>query len=274
MDNIGKWIMKETTVKSTTLDREPNSQTVTPKGLEIDKEIRLIYCDEDGEPAFSNDTKEIVNLDYLKYEEPQELLKAFIYNKHKYDQVKVENICADLTKVTGTSWNKRFKSKYGPIEKFLRKYDDIFNLTEDKRYVWLKPHKINILASSMSDIKEEEKKPEVVSEVKIEFDEDYEKEKDLKCHWFDFDDSRVTPMYSSKIQSQFEGKESAYMLFYRRSSLASGLPKTNPCDKIGDWLKTAIKEENRKLSQKREDYDNKINMVELEVYLEVDFYLG
>ena len=34
--------------------------------------------------------------------------------------------------------------------------------------------------------------------------------------WFDFNDSRVSCMREKDIQSQFAGRESAYMLFYRR----------------------------------------------------------
>jgi hypothetical protein len=37
--------------------------------------------------------------------------------------------------------------------------------------------------------------------------------------WFDFNDSRVHPIYEKTIEKQFTGKESAYMLFYRKKSL-------------------------------------------------------
>ena len=37
--------------------------------------------------------------------------------------------------------------------------------------------------------------------------------------WFDFDDSRVRPIRTKEIEGQFSGKESAYMLFYRRKSM-------------------------------------------------------
>ena len=39
---------------------------------------------------------------------------------------------------------------------------------------------------------------------------------DPGCAWFQFDDSRVHPISSSQIEKQFAGRESAYMLFYRR----------------------------------------------------------
>ena len=37
--------------------------------------------------------------------------------------------------------------------------------------------------------------------------------------WFDFDDSDVKPISESDLEKQFMGKESAYMLFYRKKML-------------------------------------------------------
>lgn len=39
------------------------------------------------------------------------------------------------------------------------------------------------------------------------------------CHWFDLNDSKVQPIKEKDIEKQFQGKESAYMLFYRKSQL-------------------------------------------------------
>lgn len=38
-------------------------------------------------------------------------------------------------------------------------------------------------------------------------------------HWFDINDSTVQPIKEKDIEQQFQGKESAYMLFYRKSQL-------------------------------------------------------
>ncbi|VFV45634.1 Hypothetical predicted protein, partial [Lynx pardinus] len=38
-------------------------------------------------------------------------------------------------------------------------------------------------------------------------------------HWFDINDSKVQPIKEKDIEQQFQGKESAYMLFYRKSQL-------------------------------------------------------
>ena len=37
--------------------------------------------------------------------------------------------------------------------------------------------------------------------------------------WFSFDDSRIRPITLKTIESAYQGKESAYMLFYRRKTL-------------------------------------------------------
>ena len=113
------------------------------------KEIVLV-CSEELEPDF-DEQKELVNLDYFSYNEPLELLKAFIYNKHKYEKARVEQIVADLNKATGTSWNKRFKSRYGTVSKFLKKHNnDTFELSADECYVQLRAHdRINIVLSSL-----------------------------------------------------------------------------------------------------------------------------
>lgn len=39
------------------------------------------------------------------------------------------------------------------------------------------------------------------------------------CHWFDLNDSKVQPIKEKDIEKQFQGKESAYMLFYRKAQL-------------------------------------------------------
>jgi hypothetical protein len=38
-------------------------------------------------------------------------------------------------------------------------------------------------------------------------------------HWFDFDDSHIHPIHAKDIEKQYEGKESAYLLFYRNIKL-------------------------------------------------------
>jgi hypothetical protein len=212
------------------------------------------------------------------------LLKAFIYNKYKYDSIQIETICLEITKETGMSWNKSFKSKYGPIQKFFKKYDDTFEVSKDEKSVKLKPHdRINMYLSKFysnndliqSCIKEVEEKADKIQSIKLSEEDKAELDRSEQIsHWFDFDDSRVTPIFSSKIRKQFEGKESAYMLFYRRKSSKKPNEKSySAIDQIPSWLKLEISKENNLLQLKREDYETKLNSVRISCYLETDFYL-
>ena len=146
LDKLGKWTLKEEYDKY--FETEATA-TATTESSTPTKEIYLI-CNDDSEDSSDRKNKELVNLDYIKYEMPLDLLKAFIYNKYKYEEIKVDSICSDLSKTTGMSWNKRFKSKYGTIEKFLRKHDDSFEIigADSSSSVRLRPHdRIHIVSS-------------------------------------------------------------------------------------------------------------------------------
>ena len=287
-DNLGEWDKIEQP-KTNEITSKPNSAE-DKKHDEFNpaKEICLVCCDDDEFKANSNNSKvnnELVNLDYLKYDNPLELVKAFVYNKHKYEFVKIDSLCGDLSKTTGMSWNKTFKPKYGAIEKFLRKYDDTFELDTTKMNFKLKPHdRINIVSSRdyknenrndlikscLNEVPEENKPSESVESLAKE---EYEAEIKLKHHWFDFDDSRITPIYPSTISKQFKGKESAYMLFYRRKVVDSKDKNRNEhVSKIPEWLRNEISKENLALNEKRVEFENRINKIRVECYLENDFY--
>lgn len=94
-----------------------------------------------SEPAENEkrtDDDDLADLDLNQFSEPLGLLRALIYVKHKHAQVKVEAVCGEMAKETGMSWNKQFKTRYGPIEKFLRKYDDVFELSACSKLVRLR----------------------------------------------------------------------------------------------------------------------------------------
>lgn len=200
LSGIGEWRLEENGDKSA--EDKTKEQTFSAS------EICLICCDDVDEAAFTVGSNELVNLDYLKYEKPLELLKAFIYNKHKYEPVKIDLICGDLTKTTGMSWNKSYKSKYGPIEKFLRKNDDVFELVNGDKFVKLKESlSINIVASSRYS----SGKTELIERSKEEgpkCQQDGEQTSlatDQNERWFDFNDSHITAIKSTQISKQFEG---------------------------------------------------------------------
>lgn len=53
-------------------------------------------------------------------------------------------------------------------------------------------------------------------------------------HWFDINDSKVQPIKEKAITQQFQGKESAYMLFYRKAKLQR--PSEGMGEKCSDLL--------------------------------------
>lgn len=53
--------------------------------------------------------------------------------------------------------------------------------------------------------------------------------------WFEFNDAEVNWVHSQAIEKMFQGKKSAYMLFYRKQSLfrpAEGLCSLHKCVKL------------------------------------------
>lgn len=49
----------------------------------------------------------------------------------------VNQLCQCMSKETGTSWNKRFKSHYGPLTKFFKKHSDVFRFSDFSGWVSL-----------------------------------------------------------------------------------------------------------------------------------------
>ena len=97
----------------------------------------------------------------------------------------------------------------------LKKQDRI-NIVESSKYT--PPSTGNQLIENCLnevDAQGRSQSPSNVDSKSIEQEEE-ELENKEKYHWFDFDDSKVSPISSSQLAKQFEGKESAYMLFYRR----------------------------------------------------------
>ena len=85
--------------------------------------------------------------------------------------------------------------------------------------------------------------------------------------WFEFNDRCVRPIHEKSISTMFGGKESAYMLFYRRADIqlppeAMGRPDT--------WLQDSwtseVAEYNQKLERTREEYELHLNSICVHVH--------
>lgn len=86
-------------------------------------------------------------------------------------------------------------------------------------------------------------------------------------NFFEFDDSKVTAMPLSNLQKAFEGRDSAYLLVYRRiESSASASNSKGALAPPGYW-KTKIDARNDKLEQDRKTYEDNKNLVNISVFV-------
>ncbi|XP_053373071.1 ubiquitin carboxyl-terminal hydrolase 40-like isoform X2 [Mercenaria mercenaria] len=85
--------------------------------------------------------------------------------------------------------------------------------------------------------------------------------------WFDFNDSHVHPIYEKAIEKQFSGRESAYMLFYRKKSLVRP-NKAYECKTycMSENLITEMMTENSLLDEERKQYDIEMNKLTLQIH--------
>ncbi|XP_064614511.1 ubiquitin carboxyl-terminal hydrolase 40-like [Liolophura sinensis] len=230
------------------------------------------------------------SVDYLEVDCPQDLVTALLL-RAGHQGLSMDKLCSEMTKQTGVSWNKRFKKQYGPINKFLKKHDELFDFNQAANWVSLKSRDKS--AADVSPAKrgtsknDAEKKGERTSDgasnnmdSKATCDKNINKcttEKQARPQtpaplpgycWFNFDDSRVHPISEKELEKQFSGKESAYMLFYRR------VPSTGINEKpkdVPDRLVTMVMSENEELHQRRVDYDIIINSITVQVHFGVDY---
>uniref|UniRef100_A0A8C5Q031 USP domain-containing protein n=1 Tax=Leptobrachium leishanense TaxID=445787 RepID=A0A8C5Q031_9ANUR len=184
------------------------------------------------------------------YESPAVTLASVIAETGVDKLVPVDQLGQKLLDHTGTSWSKMYRKQHGSIRKFLQNHPHIFQLSSDGSLVGL--------AQSRND------KEEQLS------NENTEKPKDLQdgaSHWFDFNDSTVQAIREKDIEKQFQGKESAYMLFYRKSQLQRPQEATgNVQFGVPDFLLREMDLENKELQRKRLECDTENNRLELQLH--------
>ncbi|XP_074925950.1 ubiquitin carboxyl-terminal hydrolase 40 isoform X6 [Chelonoidis abingdonii] len=87
-------------------------------------------------------------------------------------------------------------------------------------------------------------------------------------HWFDLNDSKVQPIKEKDIEKQFQGKESAYMLFYRKSQLKRpSEAQANPRYRVPGHLLNEMDAANIELRKRRMDSDSADNNIDLRLHL-------
>ncbi|XP_066301644.1 ubiquitin carboxyl-terminal hydrolase 40-like [Branchiostoma lanceolatum] len=246
-------------------------------------------------------------VDYIEVSNPTQLLRAILQQEGEGGTT-VDKLSQALMAQTGVSWNKRFKKQYGPITRFLKKYEDIFELNPVVNWVSLKEPTgpanepdttaTNTATNSLSSedsckkeetllaqecscpaaegkcncgLGEETRAPATTNSTENDAKRPTGPSEVLNC-WFDFNDSRVRPIPESEIDTQYQGKESAYMLFYRRKSLnrpqeAKGLPTYG----MQPWQLAEVIEENSRLQKEREEYDTAVNTISIDVLVSHEY---
>ncbi|XP_030845875.1 ubiquitin carboxyl-terminal hydrolase 40 isoform X2 [Strongylocentrotus purpuratus] len=257
--------------------------------------------DVDNLGTWSEPHKELIQLtpdsgsgkdDIIDMKSPQQCLTALL-RKHGGSEhvLSVENLCQVLNQETGVSWNKRFKRQYGTMTKFLRKYNDLFELNTAGSLVHLvdpmkgkasspdqSPSKSPRDGARQDNTNAASDENHVKEEGGEEGQDQSNKERAIaratakipepgQC-WYDFNDSSVEPIRENALYRQFQGRESAYMLLYRRKTMTRPTEAyNNAYHQMPAWLMAELETANQELEKQREEYDRSINSVELSLLL-------
>ncbi|XP_047200785.1 ubiquitin carboxyl-terminal hydrolase 40 isoform X2 [Girardinichthys multiradiatus] len=197
----------------------------------------------------------------LQEDDPLSIITAIIAQESS-KSVLLDQLGQKLMNKTGSSWSKRFRKHYGPIGKFLQSHNDVFILISNGTRVALKSNSLSPVADAPAPSEQT-----VNSDLHSEANQK-PKPKIEGSHWFDLNDSTVTSIRESDIEKQFQGKESAYMLFYRKTQLHRPSDAlNNPQYKVPSQLIQMAQDENRRLQQMREVFEAANNTVELHLHL-------
>lgn len=225
--------------------------------------------EDDSKPKLKKKTSDAKVCEPKPHEDdPLSILTAII-GQDPSNSVLVDQLGQKLMDRFGFSWNKKFKKQYGAIGKFLQSHSDTFMLVSGGARVALVNPPIAPTQSFGPETPQSadsaRTQQEEATEAQAESDQKIEPE---SSHWFDLNDSTVTSIRESDIEKQFQGKESAYMLFYRRAQLHRPTQAlNNPQYKVPSELIKMAQEENVKLQKTREEFEATNNTIELHLHL-------
>ncbi|KAM9664042.1 ubiquitin carboxyl-terminal hydrolase 40 isoform 2-T3 [Trichechus inunguis] len=193
-------------------------------------------------------------------DDPLMVLHA-ILSEEESNLLPVDQLGQKLLKKIGLSWNKKYRKQYGPLRKFLQLHSQIFLLSSDESTVSLSK---NCSLQPKSDFQRNAHricKPPTSESPRLN--------DSTSCpHWFDINDSKVQPIKEKDIEQQFQGKESAYMLFYRKSLLQRPPEaRANPRYKVPCHLLSEMDAANIELQTERAECDSANNNFELHLHL-------
>ncbi|XP_036109964.1 ubiquitin carboxyl-terminal hydrolase 40 isoform X2 [Molossus molossus] len=207
-------------------------------------------------------SKSDVNLKDLQNEEtddPLMILKA-ILTQEESNRIPVDQLGQKLLKKVGISWNKKYRKQYGPLRKFLQLHSQVFRLSSDASTVRLLK---DCSLQAESDFPRRDRQLSKIHTSEPPGSND----RTSRPHWFDINDSKVQPIEEKDIEQQFQGKESAYMLFYRKSQLQRPPEaQANPRYRVPRHLLNEMDAANIELQTKRAEYDS-TNNLELHLHL-------
>ncbi|XP_011726364.2 ubiquitin carboxyl-terminal hydrolase 40 isoform X1 [Macaca nemestrina] len=209
-------------------------------------------------------SKPDVNLKDLQSEEeidhPLMILKAILLEEEN-NLIPVDQLGQKLLKKIGISWNKKYRKQHGPLRKFLQLHSQIFLLSSDESIVRL------LKNGSLQAESDFQRNDQQIFETLPP--ESPGLNSSISCpHWFDINDSKVQPIREKDIEQQFQGKESAYMLFYRKSQLQRPPEaRANPRYGVPCHLLNEMDAANIELQTKRAECDSANNTVELHLHL-------
>uniref|UniRef100_A0A673H2I6 USP domain-containing protein n=1 Tax=Sinocyclocheilus rhinocerous TaxID=307959 RepID=A0A673H2I6_9TELE len=177
--------------------------------------------------------------------------------------VLVDQLGQKLMNKTGTPWSKKYKKQYGTISKFLQNHPEVFMLVSNGTRVALKaagpattePSPTEPVSSASANNSPDNTELETAGDT----------EGPDGCHWFNLNDSTVTAISETDIEKQFQGKESAYMLFYRKTTMKR--PPEGMLCVLPPHLVETVQEENARLQQRRAEFDASSNSVEVRLHL-------
>ncbi|XP_029982547.1 ubiquitin carboxyl-terminal hydrolase 40 isoform X2 [Sphaeramia orbicularis] len=212
----------------------------------------------------------------LQEDDPLSVLTIIIAQEPS-KSVLLDQLGQKLMDKIGSSWSKKFRKHYGPIGKFLQSHNDVFILVSNGTRVALKanpPSPTTEPPGPVDQNSDSSSAPDSgAAEQQSGCDQMLEPEPE-GSHWFDLNDSTVTSIRESDIEKQFQGKESAYMLFYRKTQLhRPSEAVNNPQYKVPPHLIQMAQEENSRVQQKREEFEASNNTVELHLHLAPSYRL-
>ncbi|KFP26876.1 Ubiquitin carboxyl-terminal hydrolase 40 [Colius striatus] len=206
-------------------------------------------------------------------ENPLTVLKK-ILSEEEAKQIPVDQLGQKLLERNGVSWNKKYRKQYGALRKYLQNHPQIFQFSPDENKVGLKEqHKLPFKSNSQDrDLQSPPQKNDVLWKSEKSPARLRDSAAGSGCHWFDLNDSKVQPIKEKDIEKQFQGKESAYMLFYRKSQLKRPPEaRGNPRYQIPEHLLKEMNAANAELQKKRAECDSANNGIDLHLHLSLRY---